>query len=346
MGQFPITILAGDLGGTKTLLGIYQWDGNLKKLFQRKYLSGEWPSLAKIINDFIKQIPEEIAKPNYGCMAVAGPVREGKAQITNLPWLIKESEICSAANINQIELINDFSVLIYGLNYFTQDQFVELQAANKNPSQNSPVAIIGAGTGLGVARGLPVDGGIVAIPSEGGHSEFSPRTEQEWHLAQWLKADLKLDRLSLERVVSGRGLGHIVRWRLSNKDAEFHPLRKLLARCESSNNKNPTFQNLPALASKAAEKGDSIMQEAIDIWLSAYGSVAGDIALQELCTGGLWIGGGTAIKQLEGLKSKIFLNSLQNKGRFKHFLETLPVKALIDPNASLFSAACRARMLI
>ena len=129
-------------------------------------------------------------------------------------------------------------------------------------------------------------------------------------------------------------------WLLQKPDAAMHPLRSV-AEAWRRNSSN----DLPAQVSVAAEGGDPLMQRALQLWLEAYGSAAGDLALQELCTGGLWVGGGTAAKQLKGLRSANFLNPMRDKGRFSELIEGLQVTAVIDPDAGLFSAACRAQML-
>ncbi len=337
-----MNFLAGDLGGTKTLLAIYSCGKKMTKIYQKRYLSSEWSSFEEIIINFIKNLPVQISPPNYGCIAVAGPVFNGKAKITNLDWQIEDKSICSYASLEKVEIINDFSVLIHGLPYLDSNQQVEIQSPAIEKTTEGTVAIIGAGTGLGMTKGLITPKGIFNFPSEGGHSEFAPRSENEWKLALWLKSDLNLKRLSIERVVSGTGLGNIANWLLNESKADSHPLRpKAQAWRYGKNSK----VDLPSLVSKAAQEGDPLMKVAIEIWLNAYGSAAGDLALQELCNAGLWIGGGTAIKHLEGLRSQTFIKGMQNKGRFKKFIQQLPVMALIDPEAGIFSAACRARSI-
>ena len=239
--------------------------------------------------------------------------------------------------MERLELVNDFGVLIYGLPHFDETQQVVLQ---NGVQDDGPLAILGAGTGLGMARGLQSPQGLVALASEGGHREFAPRNDAEWELACWLKQDLAVSRLSIERVVSGTGLGHVAHWLLQKPDAAMHPLRSV---AEAWRRNSPN--DLPAQVSLAAEEGDPLMQRALQLWLEAYGSAAGDLALQELCTGGLWVGGGTASKQLKGLQSASFLNAMRDKGRFHELIEGMQVTAVIDPDAGLFSAACRARML-
>ena len=215
--------------------------------------------------------------------------------------------------------------------------------SNLPPTKEGIITFIGAGTGLGMAKGIVNKNKIIAIPSEGGHKEFAARTNQEWEIYNWLKKDLNLKRLAVERIVSGSGLGHIARWRLNKSDCANHSLKNI-ADCWR-NHENKTDLDFPALVSEVAYSGDEIMKEVIDIWLSAYGSAAGDLALQELCQGGLWIAGGTAAKHIDGLCSEIFLNAFKNKGRFESYLEKIPIMAITDPEIGLYSAACKTRTI-
>ena len=332
------TLLAGDMGGTKTLLAIYSLETHgLQQQHLQRYVSAEWPSLEPMLESFLKERPDGINAPTHGCIAVAGPVRNRSAQITNLPWQLQEQTLALAAGIEQLELVNDFGVLIYGLPHLSHNQQVVLQPGEQD---NGPLAILGAGTGLGMARGQTGDQGLQALASEGGHREFAPRNDQEWELACWLKADLQVERLSIERIVSGTGLGHIANWLLQKPEAKEHPLR-----AAAQNWRQRQTGDLPALVSQSAAEGDPLMHRAREIWLAAYGAAAGDLALQELCSGGLWVGGGTAAKQIDGLRSDTFLEPMRAKGRFEQFISDLQVTAVIDPEAGLFSAACRARML-
>jgi glucokinase len=344
------TFLAGDLGGTKTLLSIYgQSEEGLQPLFSQRFASGEWPSLEAMLERFLAEVPSALPKPQTSCIAVAGPVHDGGARLTNLPWELSEHSLCEATGLARLELVNDFAVLIHGLPHFSAKQQVLLQPGRSNSSEaappQGPVAILGAGTGLGMARGLPAQRGWLALASEGGHREFAPRTEAEWQLACWLKADLDLHRLSVERIVSGTGLGHVMRWHLQLAEGAGHPLQTAADAWRSLPVDATEYQDLPALVGQSAQAGDALAQRALDLWLGAYGSAAGDLALQELCTGGLWIGGGTASKQIHGLQSATFLEPMRSKGRFRPFIEQLRIHAVVDANAGLFSAACRARDL-
>ena len=336
--------LAGDLGGTKTLLAVYSVKEHVQNIHQKRYVSADWKSFAEILNDFLENLPSTIESPTKGCVCIAGPVKQGKSKITNLGWDLDKKKLIDQTSLEELDLINDFSVLIYGLYHFSSEQYVEVQNRLKPLEIDEVVTIIGAGTGLGIARGINTKSGLIALPSEGGHREFSPRCNKEVNLYEWIKKDLNLSRVSLERIVSGTGLGQIARWRLQKEDAHTHPLnlKDIANNFSITSLKDP---NLPSVVSKLAEEGDPLMIEVLKMWLSAYGSAVGDLALHELSTGGIWIAGGTAAKQIKGIQSKIFISAMTNKGRFEEFMKELQVIALTDPEAGLFSSACRALML-
>lgn len=338
-----MNLLAGDLGGTKTILAVYSNENYPKKLFEKYYISSEWKSFYSIFEDFIKDLPDHISLPEYACIGVAGPIHNSNVKITNLGWDIETEELSQLSKINNIELINDFSVLIYGIPFFKKSQYEVIQGTlNSNYKTNQKsIAIIGAGTGLGMSRGLITPKSIFIFPSEGGHREFSPRKENEWELVKWLKKKLNIQRVSIERIVSGTGLGMIARWKLDDPTNRTHSLKKILKKMDSDKS---AFIDLPALVWEKANNGDKLMSEALQLWLNAYGSAAGDLALQELCSSGLWIAGGTAIKNLNGINSSNFLDAFSNKGRFQSYLKDIPLIVLKDPEATLFSSACRAHL--
>lgn len=329
------TLLAGDIGGTKTLLALYELEsGRLIRGRSERFSSADWPDFAALVNHFLAAGPATETRPAHACLAMAGPVRGGRVKLTNLPWLLEEKALAGACRLERLELVNDFAVLIYGLPHLEEHQQQSLCGPAARDPQ-APVAILGAGTGLGVAIGVPTAAGLVAVASEASHAEFAPRSEREWQLKRWLQADLGLERLSIERVVSGTGLGDVMRWCLAgDPGGSGHPLAQVAG------------GELPAATAAAATAGDPLARGAMDLWLGAYGSVAGDLALQTLCLGGLWIGGGTAGKLLAELASPTFLEPFLNKGRLSSVVEQVPLTALVDADAGLFSAACRARMLL
>ncbi|MCF8134918.1 MAG: glucokinase, partial [Synechococcus lacustris] len=204
-------LLAGDLGGTKTLLALYESTGNqLNCLTQKRFGSAEWPHLLPMLQTFLGEQLKTGLRVDAACIAVAGPVQHGKATITNLAWDLDQQELATSSGLAQLELVNDFAVLVYGLPHLNSEQQVTIQVGSADP--NGPIAIIGAGTGLGMARGFKHHGELLSLASEGGHREFAPRNTDEMLLEGWLRKHLGVDRLSVERVVSGTGLGLIYLW--------------------------------------------------------------------------------------------------------------------------------------
>ena len=340
------TLLAGDIGGTKTLLALYQLElgGGLSLLCSQRYPSADWDDLAPMVQTFLAEHPQPgagDALPAAACFAVAGPVQGGKAKLTNLPWRLEASALAQATGIPAVELVNDFAVLIYGLPHLAAHQQAQIRSGH--PDGAEPLLVLGAGTGLGVAWGVPTVAGLKAVPSEAAHGEFAPRNPAEWELKQWLASDLGLERVSIERVVSGTGLGHVARWLLSSRDPQStHPLAAERQAWEQGQ----AGADLPAAVAKAAAEGEPLASEALQLWLGAYGSVTGDLALAGLSRGGIWLAGGTAGKLLEQLRSPAFAEAFLAKGRLRPALESMPITAVIDPAIGQFSAACRARMLL
>jgi glucokinase len=332
-------LLAGDIGGTKTLLSLYRSSpAGLERLRETRYPSAEWSDLAPMVREFLgpRQSADE-PWPAAACFAVAGPVQNGQATLTNLSWRLEEGQLAKDCDLARVELVNDFAVLVYGLPHLGAEQL-----ATVRPGQavdGAPWLVLGAGTGLGVALGVPTANGLLALPTEGGHGTFAPRTAAEWRLSQWLQADLGVERLSIERVVSGTGLGAVGRWLLAERQAEGEGPAWASEGAQAGG-------DWPALVARAAAAGDPLASEALRIWLAAYGATTGDLALTSLCQGGIWLAGGTAAKQLEGLRSPAFLEAFLAKGRLRAVLEPIPIQAITDPAVGVFSAACRARMLL
>jgi glucokinase len=340
------TLLAGDIGGTKTLLALYRLEtgGRLELLRSERYASAAWADLAPMLLHFLAAGPGnggEENSPAAACFAVAGPVRQGRARLTNVSWQVEAAALAGATAIAEVELVNDFAVLIYGLPYLAAAQQAPIRPGR--PEAEQPLLVLGAGTGLGVAWGVPGPAGLQAVASEAAHGEFAPRSQPEWELRQWLAADLGLERVSIERVVSGTGLGHLARWLLSGSAASaHHPLQEVREAWE----RGDVAADLPAAVAAAAAAGEPLAMEALEIWLGCYGSVCGDLALAGLSRGGVWLAGGTAAKLLGALRSAPFVEAFLNKGRLREVLEPIPLTAVTDPAVGLFSAACRARMLL
>jgi glucokinase len=341
-----MNFLACDLGGTKVLLGIFSQDNfeSPKLLYKKKYISSEWGSFELILEDFLKNECRNFNHPSSACLAVAGPVSNDDAKIINLSWDISGKTLKNKFNFKCCELINDFAVQIYGVPFLKKHQYYTLQnGANSEGANKDFHAVVGAGTGLGIARGIISGSKVKVLASEGGHVEYSPKSELEWDLKIWLKNSLKIERISCERIISGTGLSRIAEWRLSKSDAKNHPLQKYFQEIKIS---DAIKKELPEKICNLANEGDLLMTEVEKIWLGAYASLLGDVALQELCFGGLWISGGTAPKHFKNFKSDLFMKQFFDKGRLKDILRTIPLKIILDEEFGLFSAACRAKMLL
>ena len=342
-----MNFLACDLGGTKVLLGIFKKDINdhsPKLIFKKKYLSSKWDSFEQILEDFLKNECKNITHPYSACFAVAGPISNNNAKIVNLSWFISGNALKNKFNFKNCELINDFAVQIYGIPFLKKNQYSTIQNGATSQVANKDLhAIVGAGTGLGIARGIISGNKVEVLASEGGHVEYSPKSELEWELKIWLKDSLNLERISCERIVSGTGLSRIAEWRLSKSDAKNHPLHTYLKEIKISDDLR---KQLPEKICNLSTQGDQLMIEVERIWLGAYASLLGDVALQELCFGGLWISGGTASKHFKNFKSDLFMKQFFDKGRLKDILKTIPMKVILDEEFGLFSAACRANMLL
>jgi glucokinase len=337
------TLLAGDIGGTKTLLSLYVVGAERPELLvQERFPSAEWSDLAPMLDHFLATVVAgHHPSPQATCLAVAGPVQGGRARLTNLPWQLDERVLAQGGKLGRVELVNDFAVLIYGLPLLAPEQLATVSSGEAQPGE--PLLVLGAGTGLGVALGVPTANGLQAIASEGAHGEFAARNAEEWDLREWLRQDLGLERLSIERVVSGTGLGHVGRWLLARRDPDArHPLAPLAERWRRGD--DPSADLPAALAAAAAS--DELARDALDLWLGAYGSVVGDLALAGLSRGGIWLAGGTAAKLLGELRSARFREAFLAKGRLQPALGPIPIQAITDPAVGSFSAACRARMLL
>jgi len=342
-----MNFLACDLGGTKVLLGIFERvinDDSPKLLLKKKYISSDWDSFDLILEDFLKNECKNITHPSSACFAVAGPLSNNNAKIMNLSWNISGNKLKNKFKFEQCELINDFAVQIYVIPFLKKNQYSTIQNGSHSEGANNDLhAIVGAGTGLGIARGIISGEKVKVLASEGGHVEYSPKSKLEWDLKIWLKNYLKVERISCERIISGTGLSRIAQWRLSKPDAQNHPLQKHLKEIKIFDSAR---KELPEKICNLSKEGDRLMIEVEKMWLGAYASLLGDVALQEICFGGLWISGGTAPKHFINFKSGLFMKQFSDKGRLKDILKNIPVNVILDEEFGLFSAACRAKMLL
>jgi glucokinase len=299
-------ILAGDIGGTSTRLALF--DDALSPRALEVYRSGGHRGLEEMVRCFLTAHPEPVDRAAFG---VAGPVRNGNVEATNLAWPVVGSDLADALGLDRVDLLNDLEANAYGIDALGPDDVAVLNDATPDPAGN--VAVISAGTGLGEAMVVRVGNHVHVVASEGGHSDFAPRNELEIGLLRFLAAEH--GHVSYERVCSGMGLANVYRY-LTGEEAD------------------------PAEVSRAAlEDGDETALRALDLMVSIYGAQAGNLALTLLATGGVYLGGGIPPKILPRLEAGGFMAAFRSKGRFSAFLERVPVRVILNDRTALVGAA-------
>jgi glucokinase len=320
-------ILAGDVGGTKVHLALYDFiDGKLKYTRDKQYPAKEYSGLEEIVKQFLAA-----DKVTAACFGVPGPVRDGRLRLTNLPWTLDSRELATVLAIDHVFLINDLEANGYGIAELSDGQIFTLSEGDARQIGNR--ALVAAGTGLG--EGFLVWNGRshVPYPSEGGHADYAPRNEDEIDLLRYLKQKYN-GRISGERVVSGMGLTNIYEFLREVRGME-EPAW-LAERIAAVPDPNAVITEL-ALAAKS-----EICEKALDMFVSAYGAEAGNLALKVLSVGGLYIGGGIAPRILEKLKDGTFLKAFTDKGRLSQLLVNMPVRIILESRAALLGAAAYA----
>lgn len=294
-------VIAGDVGGTKTLLRRVDESG--ATVDEARFDSAAYATFDDLLRAF------DTRDVDAACFAVAGPVFAGRAEVTNLGWDMDESALARAFAIPRVSLINDFYAVALGVPLLGENDLLSLQKGERD--RNAPIGILGAGTGLGEA--LLVHGQVV--PTEGGHQDFAPQDEEQARL--FLELHRRHGHVSWERVVSGMGLTNI-----------------------------HTFLGgaalTPAEIAERAEAGDPRARHTFEIFVDAYGSEAGNLALRVLARGGIFLAGGVAAKNREWFTDGRFLEAFLRKGRFRDLLATMPVDLIVNQEVGLMGAVARA----
>lgn len=320
-------LLAGDVGGTKTILAQYEknTDG-LERVRERLYPSADYGSLEDIVHEFLS---EQSVSVEAACFGVCGPVFDGVSRITNLPWVIDEKALSSATGIPRVKLLNDLQAMALGLLRLGPEEWLEL-----NPHAEARIgnrAVIGAGTGLGEAI-LYWDGmNYHPIATEGGHSDFAPGDAFEDGLLVYLREKFS-GHVSVERILSGAGIAELYGY---IRSTGVLPESEALAQALQTAG-DPARE----ISFHALEYQDPLARETLRRFARIYGAEAGNLALKCLSRGGVMIGGGIAPKLLNALvEDGQFMAGFLAKGRFSHFLKELPVRVALNPNTALLGAA-------
>jgi len=325
-------ILAGDIGGTNTRLALFARDGSgrLRPLTEKSYPSRAHDSLESIVALFLQ---DEATRPDgpagpieAASFGVAGPVRRGRCETTNLPWVIEAKRLAALAGLATAGLINDLEANAWGLDELGPCDVLVLSAGAPGAGGNS--AIISAGTGLGEA-GLFWEGRRhIPFATEGGHADFAPRNDIEDGLLRYLRA--RFGRVSWERVVSGPGLASIYAFlRDTGRGQETAWMAEEMGRGDPA----------AAITSAALEGRCTLASQALDLFVSLYGAEAGNLALKTLATGGLYVGGGIAPRIGERLQAGGFMEAFLAKGRMRTLMESMPVRVVLNAGTGLLGAA-------
>ena len=324
-------VLAGDIGGTKTRLGVFEIvaDG-LRAVVEREFPSEEAAGLEEIVTAFLDR---ETMACGAACFGIAGPVTGRRMRTTNLPWVVDADDLERESGIPRVILLNDLEATAWGVSRLEEGELCVLNRGKQGATGNG--AVIAAGTGLGEA-GIHWDGHRMRpFGCEGGHASFSPTDE----LGDGLLRDLRRrhDHVSWERVLSGPGLVSIYRFMLSEGG-----LAEPDWFIEADRAGDPT----PAIASAGLEKTCSVCVRTLDLFARLYGEEAANLALKVMATGGVWVGGGIAPKIVSVLAGGAFMRGFLAKGRMSALLESMPVKIVLDDRAALLGAAtCAAASL-
>lgn len=315
-------ILAGDVGGTKTLVGLFdRRSSRPHPLVVRQIPTLEHPDLLSLVESFAA---DAAVKPTSACFGVAGPVLGETAELTNVPFRIDAQAIARAFAIPRVRLLNDLEAMAYAVPVLDAAELHVLQTGT--PREGGNRALIAAGTGLGQAVLHQVDGRFVASPTEAGHADWAARTERDILVLRAVSE--RHGRTEVEDVVSGRGLANI------------HAVTHRGDCLAVTDLGDP---DAPAAISRAAlERRCRGCIEAMDLFVEAYGAEAGNLALRSVATGGLYVGGGIAPKILPALTDGRFIRAFQDKGQFRTLLSNIPVSVILNPEAGLLGAAVAA----
>jgi glucokinase len=320
-------VLAGDIGGTKTNLGLFGMGKKrpVPKVIET-YPSRQAPNLASIVEEFLGTHNVSIAS---ACFGVAGPVKNGRCKTTNLPWDVSEKKLKNRFGFRQVRLINDLTATAYAVPLLTGRELFSLNRGRK--SKRESLGLIAPGTGLGMALLVWRDGNYAPVPSEGGHSDFAPQNQTE--IALWQYLHVRVGHVSVERVLSGPGLFIIYCWlKFTGQESEPAWL------ADKMNKDDPS----KVISEAALVEKEPLCVKALDLFVSILGATAGNLALTGLTRGGIYLGGGIAPKVLPKLQENLFMTAFVNKGRFRPLLEDTPVRVILNDKAALLGAAYRA----
>lgn len=303
-------LLAGDVGGTKTLLRCVDENGAV--ILEGRYDSNAYATFDELLIEFVARLGSPV---DAACFAVAGPVYERRADITNVGWRLEEEHLARVFSIPHVLLINDFFAVGLGVPLLRETDLLNLQPGDRD--RTSPIGILGAGTGLGEVLVIPCGDTFQVVPTEGGHQDFAPQDEEQTRLFLHLQKVYD-GHVSWERLVSGMGLVNIFTF-LGGEDFS------------------------PAEIAEFAESGDERARRTMAMFVDLYGAEAGNLALRVLARGGIYLAGGIAAKNIPWFTDGRFVEAFRRKGRFSGLMATIPVDLIMNEEVGLIGALEGAR---
>jgi glucokinase len=320
-----VIVLAGDVGGTKTDLALFDKDarGRLTMVRDGTLVSRDFVSLELAIERFLDAGPRPSIEA--ACLGVAGPVVDGRCQATNLPWVVDERLLAYAIPAPKVKLLNDLEVAAHGVLALPEEDLRTLQAGRP---RRGNLVLIAAGTGLGEAIIVRDGDRRLVIASEGGHGDLAARNELEDDLLRYLRKEF--GRVSYERVLAGPGLYNVYRFLRDTGWAKESP-----AVAERMRTDNPSA----VVTEMALAKRDALCDKALDVFIGIYGAEAGNLALKAMAIGGVLVGGGIAPRMIDRIAAGGFVAAFRDKGRLTPLMESLPIHVSLNPRAPLFGAA-------
>lgn len=348
MGERIMTgyFISGDIGGTKTLLQAAELKGGRALVrYEYRYASREYASFSDVLRDFMKRATREgiagkAPGPAAACLAVAGPIKQGRVGLTNLRWVMDSAAIAREFSIPAVKLINDFTAVALSIEVLPACDLVALQEGK--PRDGEMRVALGAGTGMGVAWLIQQGDRYIPSASEAGHMDFAPADELQDRLLKFLRE--KLGHVSVERVLSGPGLTNIFNflqadWGADGRGGDWvNAGRPLQINLEED--------GAAQVADLAFNHNQPTAVKAMDLFTEIYGAYAGNLALAGLSRGGVYVAGGIAPKIIDKLREGGFMKAFRNKGRFASLMEEIPVYVVTNPKAGLLGASQEAQRML
>jgi glucokinase len=320
-------ILAGDVGGTKCNLALFsEKNGKLTSVFKQRFASKDFAQFELIVREFALQAAPHLKKEKVRAagFGVAGPVINNRVRATNLPWTVEAATLASELNLADVVLMNDLGATGHSIEHLTPEEYCILNPGK--PEYGGTRALLAAGTGLGQSI-LVWDGSRYrVVPSEGGHSDFAPHTEQQIELLRYMRR--RYPQVSWELILSGRGFRTIHEF--LNPGVIHHSFE------------DPGMDPAPEITKLGLSKECPVCSDTLDLWTAIYGAEAGNLALKVLALGGVYVAGGIAVKIIEKIKDGSFFTAFRDKWKFESLLNNIPVSVVLNESAPLLGAAYEA----